>query len=138
MWLEVIIILKEFYLSYGYQVKECQRTIDELNQTLEPVGVHFRAVEKLDPNDHSRMFKSLFIDIDDDKVSRISNRKKSGRPPEHEFDYEKIKEMRANGMKNKDICTELNISTSLFYTRMREYKKIIVDQEQRGRTIQIQ
>lgn len=48
---------------------------------------------------------------------------KAGRPFGHDFDYFKVQQMKANGMTNKQIYTELGISKALFYLRMKEYKK---------------
>ena len=47
---------------------------------------------------------------------------KAGRPIEHEIDFEKVQQMKADGKTNKEIYTELGISKSLFYLKMREYK----------------
>ena len=48
---------------------------------------------------------------------------KAGRPKGHDFDYAKVEQMKADGMTNKQIYTELGISKALFYLRMKEYKK---------------
>ena len=47
---------------------------------------------------------------------------KAGRPPGHDFDYSKVQQMKADGMTNKQIYTELGISKALYYLRMKEYK----------------
>ena len=48
---------------------------------------------------------------------------KAGRPVGHDFDYFKVEQMKADGMTNKEIYTELGISKALYYLRMKEYKK---------------
>ena len=48
---------------------------------------------------------------------------KAGRPPGHDFDYFKVQQMKADGMTNKQIYTELGISKALYYLRMKEYKQ---------------
>ena len=48
---------------------------------------------------------------------------KAGRPVGHDFDYSKVQQLRADGMTNKQIYTELGISKALFYLRMKEYKQ---------------
>ena len=48
---------------------------------------------------------------------------KAGRPAGYEFDYQQVKQMQDAGMTNKQIYTELGMSKSLFYLRMKEYKK---------------
>ena len=50
------------------------------------------------------------------------SKSKAGRPVEHYFDYSKVEQMKASGMTNKQIYTELGISKALFYLRMKEYK----------------
>lgn len=47
---------------------------------------------------------------------------KAGRPIEHEIDFAKVEQMKAEGKTNKQIYTELGISKSLFYLKMRECK----------------
>lgn len=47
---------------------------------------------------------------------------KAGRPTGHDFDYSKVEQMKADGMTNKQIYTELGISKALYYLRMKEYK----------------
>lgn len=47
----------------------------------------------------------------------------AGRPKGHDFDYAKVEQMKADGMTNKQIYTELGISKALFYLRMKEYKQ---------------
>ena len=48
---------------------------------------------------------------------------KAGRPVGHDFDYSKVEQMKADGMTNKEIYTELGISKALYYLRMKEYKQ---------------
>ena len=48
---------------------------------------------------------------------------KAGRPVRHDFDYSKVQQMKANGMTNKQIYTELGVSKALYYLRMKEYKQ---------------
>lgn len=48
---------------------------------------------------------------------------KAGRPIGHDFDYAKVEQMKADGMTNKEIYTELGISKALYYLRMKEYKQ---------------
>ena len=47
---------------------------------------------------------------------------KAGRPTGHDFDYSKVEQMKADGMTNKEIYTELGVSKALYYLRMKEYK----------------
>lgn len=39
------------------------------------------------------------------------------------FSVVEVRQMKANGMTNKQIYTELGISKALFYLRMKEYKQ---------------
>lgn len=47
------------------------------------------------------------------------------RPIEHEIDFADVEKKKADGKTNKEIYTELGISKSLFYLKMREYKNNI-------------
>ena len=48
---------------------------------------------------------------------------KAGRPVGHDFDYSKVQQLKADGMTNKQIYTELGVSKALYYLRMKEYKQ---------------
>lgn len=64
------------------------------------------------------------IKIDEAKFTKVTTCK-SGRPIEYEIDFEKVKQLKADGKTNKEIYTELGISKSLFYLKMKEYKNNI-------------
>ena len=50
---------------------------------------------------------------------------KAGRPVTKNLPLAKVEQMKADGKTNKEIYTELGISKSLFYLKMREYKNNI-------------
>lgn len=108
---------KWFYLPQSYDVQKGFRTIKELNDTLEQIGVSFQ-IQELPKG------KQLVINVDDEKIAKLKM-KKTGRPVKYHFDYEKIQEMQKEGMSNIEIYTELGMSKSLFYQKIRECKKIM-------------
>lgn len=91
-----------------------QPAIDDLNSMLECVGVHFK-IGKV------KTGQKIFIEVNEDKLRTATNTK-AGRPIKHEIDFAEVEQMKANGMTNKQIYEKLNISKSLFYLKMREYK----------------
>ena len=113
-------IKKYFWLPYKYNLTKGQNVIDELNDKLDCVGVHFSLSS-------SEKGNRLYVNVDDEKLKAVvvKDEKKPGRPMEHEIDFEQIMKMKASGKTNKEIYTELDISKSLFYLRMREYKNNI-------------
>lgn len=114
---EVVNIKKSFYLASNYNAKKGKPAIDDLNKLLEKVGVSF-CVDKVGTG------QKIFIDVNEDKLNRATTLK-AGRPVEHDIDYNTILKMQQNGLSNKEIYTRLNISKSLFYLKMREYKNNI-------------
>lgn len=114
---EVVHIKKNFYLASNYNPKKGQSAIDDLNNLLKNVGVSF-SVSVVG------MEKKLFIQVDEKKLKAATD-KKVGRPVEHDIDFTIVAQMKDNGMTNKQIYTELGISKSLFYLRMKEYKNNI-------------
>ena len=112
---EVVLIKKNFYLASTFDVVKGQPAIDDLNNMLECVGVNFSIREIKTGH------KKIFIEVDEDKLRTATNTK-AGRPIEHEIDFEKVQQLKADGKTNKEIYTELGISKSLFYLKMREYK----------------
>lgn len=115
---EVVFIKKNFYLASTFDVAKGQPAIDDLNSMLEYVGVNFSIREIKTGH------KKLFIEVNEDKLHQATNTK-AGRPIEHEIDFAKVEQMKADGKTNKEIYTELGISKSLFYLKMREYKNNI-------------
>lgn len=115
---EVVFIKKNFYLASTFDVAKGQPAIDDLNSMLECVGVNFSIREIKTGH------KKLFIEVNEDKLRTAINTK-AGRPIEHEIDFAKVEQMKADGKTNKEIYTELGISKSLFYLKMREYKNNI-------------
>lgn len=107
---------KWFYLAENYNVQKGFRTIKDLNDTLGQIGVNFKIQEL--PNG-----KQLVINVYEKKIAK--KMQKTGRPVKYHFDYEQIQKMQKEGMSNIEIYTELGISKSLFYQRLREYKKIM-------------
>ena len=112
---EVVFIKKNFYLASTFDVAKGRPAIDDLNSMLECVGVNF-SIREIKAG-----HKKLFIEVNEDKLRTATNTK-AGRPIEHEIDFEKVNQMKADGKTNKEIYTELGISKSLFYLKMREYK----------------
>ena len=115
---EVVFIKKNFYLASTFDVAKGQPAIDDLNSMLEYVGVNF-SIREIKAG-----HKKLFIEVNEDKL-RIATNTKAGRAIEHEIDFAKVEQMKADGKTNKEIYTELGISKSLFYLKMREYKNNI-------------
>ena len=111
-------ILKSFYLPKSYNPQKGQGAIDDLNNLLNDVGVVFNVSK----NDN---VQKLVISIDEQKLKHATDRPRSGRPIEYQIDYSKIEEMKLSGKNNKQIYTELGISKSLFYLKMKEYKNNI-------------
>lgn len=107
---------KSFYLAENYSVQKGFRTIKDLNALLNQVGINFHV--------ESGKNKKLMINVDEDLLKHFSG-KKTGRPVKYHFDYEKIQKMQKEGMSNVEIYTELGMSKSLFYQKLREYKKIM-------------
>ena len=114
----MVFIKKNFYLASNFDVAKGQPAIDDLNNMLECVGVSFSIREIKTGH------KKLFIEVNEDKL-RIATNTKAGRPIKHKFDIEKVQQLKADGKTNKEIYTELGISKSLFYLKMREYKNNI-------------
>ena len=114
---EVVFIKNNFYLASNFDVAKGQPAIDDLNSMLECVGVHFK-IGKV------KTGYKIFIEVNEDKL-RIATNAKVGRPIKHEIDFAKVQQMKADGKTNKEIYTELGISKSLFYLKMREYKNNI-------------
>ena len=115
---EVVFIKKNFYLASTFDIAKGRPAIDDLNSMLECVGVNF-SIREIKAG-----HKKLFIEVDEDKLRTATNTK-AGRPIEHEIDFEKVQQLKADGKTNKEIYTELGISKSLFYLKMREYKNNI-------------
>lgn len=111
---EVVFIKKNFYLASNFDMAKGQPAIDDLNSMLECVGVHFK-IGKV------KTGQKIFIEVNEDKLRTATNTK-AGRPIKHNFDFAEVEQMKANGMTNKQIYEKLNISKSLFYLKMREYK----------------
>ena len=91
------------------------RVTPALNRMLKDVGVTF----SIEPPTGTH--RQLVITIDESKLDKAT-RKSTGRPAKHEFDYAKALELKEKGYRNIEIAKELNISISLYYLRMREYK----------------
>ena len=110
-------IKKNFYLASNYNPKKGQSAIDDLNNLLQNVGISFSvSVVGIE--------KKLFIQVDEKKLKAATDTK-VGRPVEHDIDFTKVAQMKDNGMTNKQIYTELGISKSLFYLRLKECKNNI-------------
>ena len=106
----MIYIRKSLPLSYNYLQKygdKANEIVEDLNHLLDG-KVQFSIDEK----------GKLNILVYEEKL-----KSKAGRPVGHDFDYSKVQQMKANGMTNKQIYTELGISKALYYLRMKEYKK---------------
>lgn len=109
-------MLKSFYLPKSYDKAKGQGTINDLNNLLAEVGVNFKVGK---PKNGTGL--KLFIYVDEEKLKTSTNIK-VGRPVQHELDIKKVNQMKADGKTNKEIYTELGMSKSLFYLKMREYK----------------
>ena len=106
---------KFFLLPRSYDPEKGKGILNDLNGLLADIGVSF-SVSK------NNFGHRLYVDIDEKRLQEVTV-KRAGRPKGYNFDYEKVKEMQAAGMSNKDIYTALGISKSLFYLRMKESKK---------------
>ena len=114
---EVVFIKKNFYLASNFDVAKGQPAIDDLNNMLECVGVHFK-IGKV------KTGHKIFIEVNEDKLHQATNTK-AGRPIKHNFDIAEVERMKASGMNNKQIYESLGMSKSLFYLKMKEYKNNI-------------
>lgn len=106
----MITIKKSLQLSYKYlqyNGDKANEIVEDLNHLLND-KVHFSIDEK----------GKLNILVYEEKL-----KSKAGRPVGHDFDYSKVQQMKADGMTNKQIYTELGISKALYYLRMKEYKQ---------------
>ncbi len=110
----VIHILKSFYLPRSYNSEKGQGTINDLNRLLKDVGVSF----DVSKNNNGQ---KLMIYVDEEKVKNVKS-VKAGRPVEHKFNYSEIEQMKLSGKTNKQIYSELGMSKSLFYLKMKQYK----------------
>lgn len=99
------LILSEKYLQE--HEKQAQKAIKDLNTLL----------------DNKVKFEIIGNKLNILAFEKNIKHKKVGRPQGYTFDFEKVKQMKARGMTNKQIYEELEISKALFYFRMREYKK---------------
>ena len=111
---EVVFIKKNFYLASNFDVAKGQPAIDDLNNMLECVGVHF-SIGKV------KTGHKIFIEVNEDKLHQATNTK-AGRPIKHNFDIAGVERKKASGMNNKQIYESMGMSKSLFYLKMREYK----------------
>ena len=111
---EVVFIKKNFYLASNFDVAKGKPAIDDLNNMLECVGVHF-SIGKV------KNGQKIFIEVNEDKLRTATNTK-AGRPVTKDFDFDLVAKWKADGMTNKQIYEKLDISKSLFYLKMREYK----------------
>ena len=96
---EVVFIKKNFYLASNFDVAKGKPAIDDLNNMLECVGVHFQ-IGKV------KTGQKIFIEVNEDKLRTATNTK-AGRPIEHEIDFEKVQQLKADGKTNKEIYTAL-------------------------------
>ena len=111
---EVVFIKKNFYLASNFDVAKGKPAIDDLNNMLDCVGVHF-SIGKV------KNGQKIFIEVNEDKLRTATNTK-AGRPVTKDFDFDLVAKWKADGMTNKQIYEKLDISKSLFYLKMREYK----------------
>lgn len=105
----MVTIRKSLPISKEFSKKKAEKIVTDLNQLLNG-KVQF----SIDENN------KLDILVYEEK---LKSKAKAGRPVGHDFDYTKVRQMKANGMTNKQIYTELGISKALFYLRMKEYKQ---------------
>ena len=110
----VVFIKKNFYLASNFDVAKGKPAIDDLNNMLECVGVHF-SIGKV------KNGQKIFIEVNEDKLRTATNTK-AGRPVTKDFDFDLVTKWKSEGMTNKQIYEKLDISKSLFYLKMREYK----------------
>lgn len=110
----VVFILKSFYLPKSYNPEKGQGAIDDLNNLLNRIGVSFNVSK----NNNGQ---KLSICVDEKKLKNATSYK-AGRPVEHKIDFSQIEHMKLSGKTNKQIYTELGMSKSLFYLKMKEYK----------------
>lgn len=101
----------------SYNPEKGQGAIDDLNNLLNEIGVFF------DVSQNNNGLK-LMIKVDKEQFKKVTTCK-YGRPIKHEIDFEKVQQLKADGKTNKEIYTELGISKSLFYLKMKEYKNNI-------------
>ena len=117
---EVVFIKKNFYLASNFDVAKGKPAIDDFKQ------FNYHIISYISKTVHFSIGKvktgqKIFIEVNEDKLRTATNTK-AGRPIEHEIDFEKVQQLKADGKTNKEIYTELGISKSLFYLKMREYR----------------
>lgn len=84
--------------------KKAEKIVKDLNKILND-KVHFSIDEK----------GKLNILVYEEKL-----KSKAGRPVGHDFDYERVEQLKSDGKTNKEIYTALGISKALYYLRMKE------------------
>ena len=103
-------------MKKNYDLQKGEKTLKNLNQLLEDVGINFDVLE----GNHD---KKLIININEEILRAFKEKNaKVGRPVEHEIDFKAVERMQAEGMTNKQIYEKLDISKALFYKRLAEYK----------------
>ena len=108
---------KYFNLPKGYDLERGKKITDSLNELLNSAGVSFWISKS------STGQKRLNISINEKRLQSLTAPKaRSGRPQEHEIDFDLVQQMRRSGKSNREIYTEMGISRSLFYLRMKEYR----------------
>ena len=105
----MVTIRKSLQLSYKY----LQYNGDKANEIVEDLNQLLNGKVQFSIDENNK----LDILVYEEKL-----KSKAGRPVGHDFDYSKVEQMKANGMTNKQIYTELGISKALYYLRMKEYK----------------
>lgn len=113
----MVFIKKNFYLASNFDYSKGKKAVEDLNRLLENVGVEF-SLGKVGTG------YKIFITVKEEMLHQATNTK-AGRPIEHEIDFADVEKKKADGKTNKEIYTELGISKSLFYLKMREYKNNI-------------
>lgn len=109
-----VYIRKFFLLPNSLDYSKGRKATNDLNRLLECVGVQF------DLEQIEKGYK-LNIEVNEDKL-KATTTSKAGRPVEHEIDFVKVQQLKADGKTNKEIYEALGISKSLFYMKMKEYK----------------
>lgn len=110
-------VKKYFNLPKGYDLERGKKITDSLNELLNSAGVSFWIAKS------NTGQKRLNISVNEKQLEALTALKASlGRPQEYEIDYDLVQQMRQSGKSNREIYTELGISRSLFYLRMKEYR----------------
>lgn len=115
-----MIDIRDYKTYFPLRRKYLQKHGDKANEALEILNrlLGGKVQFVFEKDDYNNDILSILV-----YEEKLKSKSKAGRPVKHDFDFEKVQQMKADGMTNKEIYTKLGMSKALFYLRMKEYKK---------------